>query len=300
MRGAFVVSHESKQSGHAREAIMKVPTWVEGAGRWRAFRYGFLRAMLVPGWILLISACGFGVLAQDAGLSLFQSLLVMAVFFGLPAQVAVADQLARDATFFAAAIAVALTGIRLLPMTVTLMPYLGGKDKGPTEQENPPILAKYQERVGQLIAVHFIAVTAWFEGMRALPSLPERLRLIHFIGIGIGLVSMTLAGTAIGYLLVEVVPPVVAAVLLFVSPMYFLLSLIDTGRLPVDIFAIVLGCALSPVFYLLVPEFDLLITGLFGGTLAYLFGRKFRGLSVVSKNSQKGVLRPPSSGEKGP
>jgi hypothetical protein len=39
-----------------------------------------------------------------------------------------------------------------------------------------------------------------------------------------------------------------------------------------DVFAIGIGCALAPVLYLLAPGFDLLATGLTGGTLAFLLG----------------------------
>jgi hypothetical protein len=61
-------------------------------------------------------------------------------------------------------------------------------------------------------------------------------------------------------------------VLLFVTPIYFLLSLLATAVSRMDVFAIGIGCALAPVLYLLAPGFDLLATGLTGGTLAFLLG----------------------------
>jgi hypothetical protein len=45
-----------------------------------------------------------------------------------------------------------------------------------------------------------------------------------------------------------------------------------------DLLAIGIGCVLAPVFYLLMPGFDLLATGVIGGTLAFLLrGRGARG-----------------------
>lgn len=243
------------------------PAWTHDAGLVEVLGRGMLRALRVPGWILLVSASGFGVLAQDSGLSLGESALVTVAFYGLPAQVAIADQIARDASFWVAALAVALTGIRLLPMTVAFMPYLGRRDPG------------RGVGIAHVVAVHFLAVTAWFEGIRALPPIPERLRLVYFLGIGFGLMCMALAGTVAGFLLVGVVPPIIGAVLLFVSPSYFLLALVDAARVRADIVAIVLGCMLAPVFYLWLPDFDLLLTGVLGGTIAYVVGRHHRGLS---------------------
>ncbi len=65
-----------------------------------------------------------------------------------------------------------------------------------------------------------------------------------------------------------------AAVLLFVTPIYFLLSLLATAVSRMDFLAIGIGCALAPVLHVLLPSFDLLATGLVGGTLAFLFGRR--------------------------
>jgi hypothetical protein len=42
-----------------------------------------------------------------------------------------------------------------------------------------------------------------------------------------------------------------------------------------DVLAVAIGCALAPVLYMAAPGFDLLATGLLGGTLAFLLrGRR--------------------------
>lgn len=237
----------------------RAPAWSRGAD-WRgALVHGLSSAWSVPGIILAGSSAGYGALAQDAGVSLLNTVFMMGVFFALPAQVVLTDQIARGASLTAGALAVTLTGIRLLPMTVALMPYLGGRGA---------------PRWRLLLAVHFIAVTAWLEGWRRLPPLPAHLRLAHFIGIGSGMLSATIVGSALGFMLAGAVPRMVAATLLFLTPIYFLLSLMAAATVRSDRLAIALGVTLGPVFYLLVPGFDLLATGVVGGSLAHWLARR--------------------------
>lgn len=237
------------------------PAWVAGATPWLAFRRGLGVALTIPGVILLASCSGFGALARDAGFSLGNALLMMGAMFALPAQVVMTDQLARGGSLIGAALAVMLTGIRLLPMVVTLMPYL-----------------KSERRPGwrTFLAVHGIAITAWIEGFRRLPHLPERLRLPHFLGIATGLIAISIAGTGAGYEVAGVLPTVLAATLLFLTPIYFLISLLATAGVAADKLAIGIGCLLGPIFYLLTPGFDLLATGIVGGTLAHAAARRWQ------------------------
>jgi predicted branched-subunit amino acid permease len=171
--------------------------------------------------------------------------------------VVLVDQLARNETLIAAAFAVALAALRLLPMTVTLVPLLKGR-------RPHPLL--------ETLAVHFVAVTPWIESLRRLPALRPERRLANHIGLGLAFSGTSVAGTLFGYLLAGGVPTPLAATLLFVTPVYFLLSLLATSQSRMDVLAIAIGCALAPVLYLVAPGFDLLATGLVGGTLAFLLG----------------------------
>ncbi len=229
----------------------------------RPFRDGLKVAFSTAGAILLASSAGFGALASDAGMSLFAAVYMMAVFFALPAQVVMLDQLARGGSMMGGALAVALTGIRLVPMTVTLLPWL--------TEERPRAWRR-------LAAAHFIAVTAWLEGMKRLPARPEAERMSFFLGIGTGCFAATLLGSALGFILTGSVSPSIAAGLLFLTPIYFLLSLIAAARGAMDGLAVLFGAVLGPVFYLALPGLDLLATGLIGGTAAYFAGRRIEGL----------------------
>ncbi len=222
---------------------------------------GLAVALTVPGLILFASCCGFGALARDAGLSPFNAGLMMATFFALPAQVAMLDQLARGASLVAGAVAVTLTGIRLLPMVVTIMPLIRGEPRpGPRT----------------FFAVHGVAITAWMEGFRRLPHVAEPQRLTYFLGIAAGLVAISVAGTLFGHAAAGALPPVLAATLLFLTPIYFMISLMATAGVAADRLAIAVGSVMGPLFYLIAPGFDLLACGLAGGTLAHVLAKRWR------------------------
>lgn len=224
----------------------------------RAFARGLRVAFSVPAAVLFATALGFGALARDGGFTIGHAAFLTASMFAMPNQVILVDQLARNETIAAAALAVTLTAVRLLPMTVTVVPLLRGLRRRP---------------LLELVAAHFVAITTWLEGNRRLPGFPAELRLAHFLGLGVAVAAVMLAGTLIGYGVAAGLPPLLTAALLFTTPLYFILSLIATSRSTMDLAAVALGCGLAPLFYLLVPGFDLLVTGLVGGTLAHLWGR---------------------------
>ena len=221
----------------------------------RAFARGLGVVVSIPAALLCAAGVGFGALARDGGLSIWHTVFITASMFALPNQVVLVDQLARNETVLAAAFAVALAALRMLPMTVTVTPFLqAGRRR--------PLL--------EVVAVHFVAVSAWVEAHRRLPTFPAEARLMGYLGLGMGFWSAMLSGTAIGYALAGSVPVAVAATLLFLTPIYFVLSLLATSRSRMDLFAIGMGCVLAPALYLAVPGFDLLATGLIGGTLAFV------------------------------
>ena len=223
-----------------------------------AFGRGTRLIVSVPAFVLLSTTIGFGALARDGGFELAHAVFIAVTVFALPNQVVLIDQLMRGATLAGAALAVTLTAVRLMPMTVTLVPLIKGARR---------------RRLLEIVAVHFVAISTWIEGNRRLAAMPEDDRLPFHLGVGTAMLAMMLTGTIVGYTLVAGVPPVVNAALLFTTPLYFFLSLIATSRSRMDFAAVALGGALTPALYLLVPGFDLLLGGVVGGTVAFLLGR---------------------------
>jgi len=226
-----------------------------------AFALGLRGFLSVPAAVLFATALGFGALARDGGLTPGHVAFLCLTMFALPNQVVLVDQLARNETLAAAALAVTLAAMRLLPMTVTLVPLLRSGRRRP---------------LAETVAAHFVAITTWIELNRRVGSLAPPVRLPYHLGLGLSLVATMLAGALAGYALSWRVPPLVTAALLFTTPLYFLLSLVATSRTRMDALAIALGCLLSPALHLAAPGFDLLATGLVGGSLAFLLGRAAR------------------------
>ncbi len=237
----------------------RTPAAAPPVSQLRAFARGLSVVASIPAALLCAAGVGFGALARDGGLSIWHTVFITASMFALPNQVVLVDQLARNETVLAAAFAVALAALRMLPMTVTVTPFLqAGRRR--------PLL--------EVVAVHFVAVSAWVEAHRRLPAFPAEARLMGYLGLGIGFWSAMLSGTAAGYALAGSVPVAVAATLLFLTPIYFVLSLLATSRSRMDLIAIGMGCVLAPALYLAVPGFDLLATGLIGGTLAFVLRKR--------------------------
>ncbi|RTL70577.1 MAG: branched-chain amino acid ABC transporter permease [Hyphomicrobiales bacterium] len=225
-------------------------------------REGFLKGVRVgsgfPAIVLFATALGFGVLARDAGFGLTQSLFMSGAIFAMPNQVMLVDQLTRNETLAITALAVALTAMRLLPMTVTLA----------------PLLDRPRRHLGfDLLLSHFVTISTWLEGNRHLPKLGPRARVPFFLGVGGTILVALMIGTALGYVAAANVPQPIITALLFATPVYFFLSLVATSRLRADFIAVGAGAALIPLVHAIAPGFDLLGAGVAGGTLAF-FARR--------------------------
>lgn len=241
--------------------VDRSPAWTRTATRRRAFLRGLAEAPSTPVVVVFATFVGFGALARDVGLDLMQVVFVSATVFALPGQVVLVDQIGQGAALAATAFAVMLTAVRLLPLTVSLMPYLRG-----------PGTARWME----FLLSHFVAITIWIESMRRLPALPAALRMPYYAGLAAALFTVNVFAAAIGYLLAAELPPALSAGLIFLTPVYFCLSLLAAARTHADLAAVVLGAIAGPVLFLLAPGFDLVLAGLVGGTAAYAGGRLWR------------------------
>jgi predicted branched-subunit amino acid permease len=252
---------EAGQGAHDENVPANAPAWAASASRVEAALRGYAAILNAPGCVLFVSSLGFGALARDLDFTLGHAIFLALSVYALPTQVLMIDQIARGAALLSVAFAVTLTAIRLLPMTVSLMPFI---------RQSKPTARGWGLRI---LLAHVIATSVWVESMRRLPRLPERLRVPHMAGIGVAMLTATVGGSAVGYLVAGHVSPLVAAGLLFMNPIYFLFSLAAGSSTRMDWLALVFGALLGPLLFIWVPGFDLMLTGLVGGTLAYLIGR---------------------------
>ncbi|KZM48577.1 AzlC family ABC transporter permease [Labrenzia sp. OB1] len=223
---------------------------------------GARAAISIPAFILTAAFVGYAGLARETGLTLAETLAMTGFVWALPSIVVLTGALSSGMGLLPAGIAVALASVRLMPMTMALMPLI----KVPGKTRNWQLL----------VASHFVAVTAWVYAMKHLPDLPREGRLLFFVGFGGSVSSFVFCMTAIAYLLVERLPDIVAGALFLLTPVYFLCSLWGASRLNADRVAMIAGLALGPLFFIYFPGLDLLWTGLVGGTLAYVGTRLYR------------------------
>jgi predicted branched-subunit amino acid permease len=205
-------------------------------------------------YVLFGTFIGYGALAHDLGFSFLWAILSTTVIWAGPAQVIVVSALGAGSTLIQAGIAVALSGIRLLPMVVALL----------------PLVKTPQTRIRDLILpAHFVAVSMWVESLRLIPQVPRERRVAFCNGIGVGLMLPSAVATGLGYGLAAKLPPLFAAAVLFLTPLSFLTSTARNSRLLVDKLALAFGLVLAPIFAYAQFELDLLIASVTAGTLAY-------------------------------
>jgi predicted branched-subunit amino acid permease len=221
----------------------------------RAFAWGVRSvASTVLTLVLFATYLGIGALAHDTHFSLGWVLASTTLVWAGPAQIILISTLGSGATVVQAAIAVTVSAIRLFPMVVSVLPM---------------IRTPQTKRRQLLLVTHFIAVTLWVECFRLLPQVPRERRIAFTHGLGIGLLSVCLVATTIGYGLAANLPQLFAAAILLLTPLAFLLSTARNCRQLADILALALGLALYPLAASLHTGVDILISGISAGTIAY-------------------------------
>ena len=233
--------HSAEQSGHLG--------W---------FFRGTRRIVSVPAILLMSSFIGFSGLAIESGITVGQAVFMTLTIWALPAKVVLIGAISAGASIPAAALAVGLSSVRLMPMVVALLPEL----KGPKTR-----------KLTLAALCHFVAVTAWVMAMEELRNVPRDMRTSYFAGIGSVLVGTNALVVALVYTLSASFPPVVFAALFMLTPMYFLTSLWRSARERAGQIAMVSGIVLFPIFHQFAPGYDLLVTGVVGGLIAFIFHR---------------------------
>jgi predicted branched-subunit amino acid permease len=204
--------------------------------------------------VLIGTYLGIGALAHDYGFSLFWVFLSTVLLWAGPAQVILISTLGTGGALIEAAIATGVSGVRFLPMVVSLLPLV----RGP------------KTRTADLVVTaHFTAVSVWIESLRLLPAMPREQRLAFCNGMAMGYMIPGQIGTVAGFYLAASLPVLFTAALLFLTPMSFLVSTARNSRMLLDRLALGLGLIVSPILAYGQVGLDLMWTGLIAGTVAY-------------------------------
>jgi predicted branched-subunit amino acid permease len=204
--------------------------------------------------VLIGTYVGVGALAHDYGFSLGWVLLSTVLVWAAPAQVILLSALGAGASPLEAGLAVGLSGVRLLPMVVSLLALI----------ERPDNRAR-----DLILPSHFTAVSMWVEALRLLPTIAREERIVFSNGLGAAFMVAALGGTLIGFYLAASLPALLTAGLLFLTPMSFLISAARNSKLLVDRLALCLGLVVGPLMAYEGVGLDLMWTGIFAGSAAY-------------------------------
>lgn len=221
----------------------------------QAFLHGLRTgATSVFAFVIIFTYIGFGALCHDYGFSVGWAMLSTALLWAGPAQVILVTGLGPGTALIETAVAVALSSVRFLPIVVALIPLVRRDNTRPRDLVLP---------------VHFMAVSVWVEAVRHAPNMPRERRIPFCNGIGLVLLTLGTIFTAVGYYMQSLLPAMFGAAAMFITPISFLTSTARNARQLLDKAALALGLAIGPVLAFSHIQFDLLWTGVIGGTLAY-------------------------------
>ncbi|WP_370688202.1 AzlC family ABC transporter permease [Flavimaribacter sediminis] len=229
------------------------------------FLRGAAGIISIPAFILMGAFVGFCSFSYETGVPMVQVAFMTGMMWALPGQLILIGAMIAGASLPAAAIAVGLSSMRLMPMVTVLIPEIRSKST-PTWK--------------LLFLSHFIAVTTWVYTMQNVRDIPENGRLPFFAGFGITMTCANVVLVAVLYGVIDRLPEMVAGALFFLTPIYFITSIWASARTPEVYFAMVAGLILGPIFHHLTPGYSILVAGIAGGIVAFALERtirKFRG-----------------------
>ena len=135
--------------------------------------FGGVKSALTSVFFLVIGGTyiGIGALAHDFGLSSWWLAVSTVLVWAGPAQVILVSALGTGAAPVEVAIAVSLSGVRLFPMVVALLPMLRGEGTRLRDL---------------LLPTHFTSVSMWVESLQHLPAVPRERRIAFCNGLSVG------------------------------------------------------------------------------------------------------------------
>ncbi|MBF95699.1 MAG: hypothetical protein CFH34_01511 [Alphaproteobacteria bacterium MarineAlpha9_Bin4] len=223
------------------------------------FIKGFRDACGIPLIGLGLSMFTFGVYLKSSEFNLIQSFLSTFFAFALPGQFIMVESLISGANLLNIFFAVLFTNARLLPMTMNIIPTF--KDKK-------------INKISYYIICHFIAVTAWVNYLAIYKKVSINNRYYYFVGLSATLWIGSVLFTILGFLLSSLFSHEILIGLVFFNPMYFLLMTIRNLinlKLKMVFF---LSILLTPLLYMILNDWGIIISGLVSGSISYFIFRK--------------------------
>ena len=172
-------------------------------------------------------------------------------------EVAFVSLYATGASLFLMFVAVALANMRMMLMVIS------GADILRLREAGLPLWKR-------VLMMHLLAITSWAQiSYRQKDYSPANLR-VYYLSFSLTIFAFGMAGTTIGYFLDDVMPPEILRLVIFITPIYILLLLMNAQQ-SVSRLAAVLGGAACPFLYAIAGDWAILFAGFLGGTGAIAF-----------------------------
>ena len=222
-------------------------------------RNAVIDALRAPCYALGITMAGFSTIAREAGFDFWMALVTSLGVWGMPGQVAFASLYSAGASLFIIFVAVSLANMRMLLMVIS------AADMMHLKSHKLPLWKR-------IFWMQFLAITAWANLGLAQQRYPSHLLLPYYQGFALTIFCFGILGTIFGFFLSDLLPPDILRVVIFITPIYILLLIIN-ARQKANRLAVLIGGVLSPVFFPFAGEWAILLAGVIGGSLASLYGR---------------------------
>ncbi len=214
-------------------------------------------SLSLPAFILFFTMMGFGSFAHSTGFDLDMAVVASLFIWGLPGQLAMLELSATGQPIIAIIVACSLANARFLPMVVSFL----------------PMISRPGTRFHQLLFdAQLLSINSWAMCLREFPHIDSTQRRRYFVVFATAILLAALSGTAIGHSASVLLPQPLVLGLIFTSPLFFALVLSAVPALSHRL-ALLSGCLIVPLMHAWLPSIDLLLTGLIGGSLAFIAGK---------------------------
>ncbi len=225
------------------------------------FFKGYKSILRIDSPAIALACCfiAIGALLKNIGFNMQESVLSTFLIYALPGSLVMAESILVGASLLSIFISVWFVNARLYPMAVSLFPLM--------MDESQPKWKYY-------LSCHFIAISAWLIMKSNYEKIEKKYRIDFWIGIGSATLSVSIIATILGFYLADYLNKDMLMGLAILNPIYFICMMVGAMKTLQITLSVILGAIFGPIFYFFSPEWSILLGGVVGGSVSYLFGEK--------------------------
>ena len=127
----------------------------------------------------------------------------------------------------------------------------------------------------QVIIFHLMAINSWAQIGHMKDKLIDDDLMKYYTGFSVSIYMFGMTGTLIGFYIGDIISNEILRILIFITPLYILLLVVNSKE-TFNKIAVYLGGLIVIIFYPIAGTWSILISGIFGGSLALLFTYKLK------------------------